>query len=171
MREFSHPVRIDPWPVGGVAFHLRADRAGRQALAERLGLEALERLEARGRIDRIDDGFLLEGRLEADVVRLCVVSLEPFVQRLDNEISLVLRREPGADEAMIDPDQVDVIPIEGAHVDLAELFGEELALRLDPHPRAPGASLDALEAPLDRPEAPSDDWRARLARQRRALAG
>jgi uncharacterized metal-binding protein YceD (DUF177 family) len=171
MREFSHPVRIDPWPVGGVVFQLRAERKDRHALAERLDLEAVERFEAAGRIDRADDSFLLEGRLQADVVQICVVSLEPFVQRFDEEVRLVLRRDVGADDAIIDPDQADVIPIDGADVDLADIFAEELALRLDPHPRAPGGSLDQLEAPLDRPEAPNDEWRARLARQRQAVAG
>lgn len=171
MREFTHPVRIDPWPAGGITFRVAAETGDRRLLAERLGLEALERFEVAGRIDRSGGRLLLAGRLLAEVVQTCVVSLEPFAERIEEPVRLVL--EPAADpaDAALDPDEMDVVPIAGTHLDLGHILYEELALRLDPHPRAPGASLDALEAPLDRAAASGDDWRARLAEQRQARAG
>ena len=169
MREFSHPVQIDPWPAGGVTFDVRAQPAERRSLGERLGVDALARFEVAGRIDRVGGRFLLDGRLQADVVQTCVVSLEPFTRQIDEPVRLVLDRVRESDEAAVDPDELDVIPVEGPHVDLGQVFYEELALRLDPHPRASGATLDALEAPPDVPDESAGDWRARLARL--ALAG
>lgn len=170
-REFSYPVRIDPWPAGGVTFQFEAEPDERRALAVRLGLDALEHFAAAGGIERAGAVFVLEARLVASVVQTCVVTLEPFEQRFDEVVRLDLRRGPDPDDALVEPDAVDTVFVTGSHVDLGQVFSEELALRLDPHPRAPGADVAALDAPFDVGDVPADDWRAALARHRPAVTG
>lgn len=145
MSEFSRPVVIDPWPQGGVAIELQAQAAEREALAERLDLLEVTALGGHGRLDRSDDGREIRflGRLEAEVVQTCVLSLEP----VRSSISEVVERRywigPGAppeqDPDVVDPDEEDIEPLPGRRIDLGEVLAEELALALEPYPRAVGA--------------------------------
>jgi len=171
-REFTRELRVEPWPETGLAAEVAAGPDERRAVAARLGLDALDRLEAVGRVTRAGKGaFLLEATLRADVVQTCVVTLEPFASRLEERVRLVLRRPTGAEDVDLDPEAPDVVPLEGAAFDFGELVVEELALLLDPYPRAPDATLDALEASLADAAPGDDDERfAGLAARRRASA-
>jgi uncharacterized metal-binding protein YceD (DUF177 family) len=146
--EFARPVVIEPWPEGGVAVEFAADPAERRALARRLGLLELSSLRAGGRLERRPPGgeIWFEGWLEAEVVQECVVSLEPVPASIRQPIERGWRRvagpvEPGAAAApalwLVDEDEIE--PLTGRTLDLGEVVAEELALALDPYPRAPDA--------------------------------
>ncbi len=146
--EFARPVVIEPWPEGGIAVELAADPAERRALARRFDLLELTSLRARGRLERRAPGgeIWLEGWLEAEVVQACVVSLEPVPATLRQPIARGWRRlpgpiEPGAaatpDLWLVDDDEIE--PVTGRAIDLGEAVAEELALALEPYPRAAGA--------------------------------
>lgn len=139
--ELVRPVIVDPWPEGGIEVELVADAAERQALRRRLDLLGLEALRARGRFERSQDRqeLHLVGELEAEVVQTCVVSLDPVRSHLAEPIE---RRWllPGAGTApetdeLVDPEAVDVEPLEEAVIDFGAVVAEELALALDPYPR------------------------------------
>ncbi len=145
--EFSRPVVIEPWPDGGVEVALAADPAERRALAHRFDLLELEALRATGRLERhAPSGEIwFEGWLEAAVVQACVLSLEPVPSTLREPIARRWRQlEGGLAPAAAGPevwrledDEVDLVT--GRALDLGEAVAEELALALDPYPRAADA--------------------------------
>jgi uncharacterized metal-binding protein YceD (DUF177 family) len=131
-------------------FSYRPDVAARRALADDLGLLALNALEMTGEITPSGrDELVLKARLIARVDQACVVSLVP----VPAEISETLQRHylsglalPEADEVeMPEDDSVEPMP---EVIDLAELAAEALALALPLYPRAPGAAFaPVLHAP------------------------
>ena len=144
-REFSREIEIARIPTGGRRFVITAEPEERAALAARLGVERIDRLVAEGTVRRhaTEPLVTVEGRLEAEVTQLCVVTLEPVTSRV--EASLLRLFAPGpaptVEEIVIDPLREEIEPLEGDRLDLGEVVAEELALALDPYPRAPGAAL------------------------------
>ena len=151
--EFARPIVIEPWPDAGVAVELVADARERQALARRFGLLELGELRVEGRLEPGEDRHELRfrGVLEAAVVQACVATLEPVPARIRVPVERRYRRhDAGAGRRevqaephlwLVDPDaaEVDVEPVSGPTIDLGEAMAEELALALDPYPRAADA--------------------------------
>lgn len=145
--EFSRILLIDRLGEGELVEEIAATADERTALADRFGLVGLDRLDAQLRIGRWgNEGlFRVTGRLRADVTQACVVSLEPVRSHLDETFSQVYttgRFEPAGGEVVVDPEDEDVPePIGPRGLDLGEAVAQQLALALDPYPRAPEASL------------------------------
>lgn len=144
--EFSRPVVIEPWPDGGIVADLTAEAAERRALARRFDLLDLGLLRAGGRLERtMEHEIRFSGWFEAEVVQTCVLSLEPVPATLRERFERRYRRvtESTARVARLEriaPDDEDEAEIvTGATIDLGEAVAEELALALDPYPRAPDA--------------------------------
>jgi uncharacterized metal-binding protein YceD (DUF177 family) len=157
--EFSrHQILTDP-PQAGVEDRLEASPAECAALAERFGIEALKHFSARfTRKPYPGGGLLISGRLKAEPVQLCIVSLEPVTERLDKPFTLVVLPPDGT--LSEDPDGPDEIQADATgHFDLGEALAEELSLSLNPYPRQAGAHLplppeeaaEAAEAPPRNP--------------------
>lgn len=151
--EFSRTFLVDPLPEGGLDFDLVANAGECAAVARRLELLALDRLEAQGRIEAgpARRGIVVEGRLRAAVTQRCVVTLEPVPQAIDTGFRrlLVADLDESDDEIEIDPLADLPEPLGSSLVDVGELVTEELALALDPYPRAPGVPEVAVEVPAD----------------------
>jgi uncharacterized metal-binding protein YceD (DUF177 family) len=151
-------VTIDPLPEAGIAVELCADAGERRALARRLGLLELDALRACGRLERGDDSHELRfhGWLEAELAQACVVSLEPVPARIRQPVERRYRRiDPAAapgvvagaaqeDTVWVIGEETEVELVSGRTIDLGEAIAEELALALDPYPRA--AAADDLVA-------------------------
>lgn len=138
--EFSRPVSLARLPEGGREERLRASPAECAALARRFAIPAVDRLEATVVLrPEPGGGVMVTGTLRADVVQTCVVSLDPVAQRVEDAV--VMRLLAPGEEPSDDPEGPDEIPIEGDIADLGEAIAEQLALALDPYPRAPGAAL------------------------------
>ncbi len=118
----------------------------REAIATDLGIPEVRQLQFSGRLTpQGRQDWRLDANLGATVVQDCVVTLEPVVSRLDEE---VVRRyvadlpEPSPGEAeMPEDDTVEELP---QALDVAEVMLEALALALPPYPRAPGVELGEL---------------------------
>lgn len=144
-----------------------------EALARRFGLESLDRLSATVTLTRVSGGQVrLVGRLSAGLAQNCVVSLEPVAQTVEEEFSLFYAEPAEAADAwdardardgkggQIRGGEVDVglddeaspEPLTDGCIDIGEAVAQQLALALDPYPRAPGAELHAVDAD-DRTEA------------------
>ena len=186
--EFARPLVIEPWPDAGIAVEFSADPGERQALARRFGLLELRSFQVEGRLERGDDRQELrfQGRLEAAVVQACVVTLEPVPATIRQPVERRWRRaEPGAEAIMAGPpqhiwvldedeDEVEVDIVTGRTIDLGEAMAEELALALDPYPRAADADLVlqdlgpnisvGAEQPAESPFAPLRQLREKRAR-------
>jgi len=141
--EFSRPLRLGPEPrVVTVA----ATPAEGAALAARFGILAVHALAAELRLTPEPGGTVrARGRLTAEVEQDCVVTLEPVRQAVSAAIDLRILGE-GETPADDDPDSPDEIESLGGVVDLGEAVAEQLALALDPYPRAEGSALPALDA-------------------------
>ncbi|MFM7419577.1 MAG: DUF177 domain-containing protein, partial [Alphaproteobacteria bacterium] len=82
--EFSRRQLLTDPPQAGVEEMLEATPQECAALAERFGIEALRHFSARyTRKPYPGGGLMLTGRIKAEAVQLCVVSLEPVIEHLD----------------------------------------------------------------------------------------
>jgi uncharacterized metal-binding protein YceD (DUF177 family) len=153
--EFSRRISLAGLPPAGREERLAATPAECAALARRVRIPAVNRLAAVLRLRSEAGGVVrVEGRLSAEVVQDCVVSLEPVTQAVEEEVTLRIL-PPGAPFSD-DPEAPDEIESEGEAADLGEALAEQLALALDPYPRAPGARLEApgAAAEADPPRGP-----------------
>jgi len=145
--EFPRPVALDRATVAPHFREIVATEAERAALARRLGLVALDRLSARLSWRREASGIIcLEGELEAEVAQSCVVTLEPVAARVADRFMrhFVQGDVPAEDEVVIDPEADDPAePLGDGLVDAGEIVTQQLALALDPYPRAPDSELPA----------------------------
>lgn len=148
--EFSRTLRADT--IGATPRHLSlsATPDERAALARRFGLEALEALTAEVEVERANEDIVATGRLTADVVQSCVVTADPVPARIDEPFAVRFRPEPaqGAaeEEVELGEDELDVMFLDGALVDVGEAVAQTLALNLDPYPRARQAGEALKEA-------------------------
>jgi uncharacterized metal-binding protein YceD (DUF177 family) len=155
--EFSRPVALDRATVAPHFREIVATEAERAALARRLGLVALDLLSAQLSWRREASGIIsLEGELEAQVTQSCVVTLEPVAARVTDRFvrHFVQGGLPTDDEVVIDPEADDPPePLGDGQVDAGEIVTQQLALALDPYPRAPGSALpaEAGAAPAESP--------------------
>ncbi|MCA3277398.1 MAG: DUF177 domain-containing protein [Roseomonas sp.] len=154
--EFSRRQLLTDPPQAGVGEVLEATPLECAALAERFGIQALRHFSARfTRKPYPGGGLLLIGRIRAEAMQLCVVSLEPVTEHLDKPFCLVVLPPEAAPSE--DPDGPDEIETDATgHFDLGEALAEELSLSLNPYPRADGAHLpvgldDAPEEALRNP--------------------
>ncbi|MDJ0513574.1 MAG: DUF177 domain-containing protein [Methyloceanibacter sp.] len=95
----------------------------------------------------------LTGRLRADVVQTCVVSLEPVPAVIDVPVEAEFwppEKIAVLHERAEDPAQVGEAdwpePISGDAIDLGPLVYETLATALDPYPKKTGAQFDWTDA-------------------------
>lgn len=143
--EFSRTIRVERIGREEIERRIEAKPDERAALAERLGLSSLDLLQADLRVKRLSRGRIgVEGRFEARLTQLCVVSLEPVAAQIEGEFAVeFVEAGPGPEtEAIVEIDSVDPPePIEGGLIDLGEAVVQQLAERIDPYPRAPGADV------------------------------
>lgn len=145
--ELSRPAGLRNLPAEGLSLTIEADAAERAALCARLELQALERLQATVGLHHHGNGevFIVKGRVEAQLVQTCVVSLEPAPATLAFAFERLFTtgEVPDEEEITVDPALLDLEPADGDMLDLGEIVVEEIAVNLDPYPRAPGVELPA----------------------------
>lgn len=129
------------------SFDLQPDRAMLDRIAAYLGLESLASLRFKGEIlPRKKENWRVEARLTAALEQACVISLAPIAEKIDEPVvrDLVpLHQAPAQDALEIQLDAEDGPDTFADHIDLAAIALEELALALDPYPKAPDAELEA----------------------------
>jgi hypothetical protein len=140
------PLPIEGIGAAGLEQRIEATALERGALAKRLHVPGVASLSCVFRLRRASGaapGVIAgQGRLEARVARVCVVSLDEFETEV--KLDFCVRFVPTALESEeIDLEAEDEIPYEGSEIDLGEAAVQELALALDPYPRKPGAELPA----------------------------
>ena len=146
---FGHHLKLDR--IGeGERIDLVADQTECSAICKRLGLEALDRLEAHAVLSRTGDTVRATGRLAASVIQSCVVTSEPVAAHIDEPFELMFVREqpPAASdqEIELDPNDCDVVFYDGGTIDLGGAIADTLALSLDPYPRSASAESALKEA-------------------------
>ena len=163
----SHRSDTANLPAAGLEVEIKASDEQRAALATAYELVAVDNLTASITLTPAAGGLVtVEGRVVADIVQSCVVSLEPVPQRVDERFSVDYvpadspRAAPPAGpakEVAIDPEAPDPPEImDGTTIDIGALAEEMFVLAIDPYPRAPGAELpaDGGEEPELKEESP-----------------
>lgn len=160
MPPFSRRLAVNDVAPNGTWMNISAGEAERAALARDMALPEVRRLEARfhakpwGR-----SGLRVTGEIEAEIVQICGVTLEPFPAQVREEVDVRLadaadlpktEEVPGA-EHEADLDAPDVLDNGG--VDLGALAAEHLALGMDPYPRSPAARGEEAAATEEEPAA------------------
>ncbi len=142
-------VKVDRIKRDPITFSFTATDAERADLADRLEILELKLLEVSGDVKRIGAKSLLRlsAELKAEAVQECVVTLTPVPQKIDVNFSLCYTFDK-EDTVLEDADYVvgkdeDDLPelVEGGRIDVVLAVQEQIALALDPYPRAEGAEI------------------------------
>ncbi len=151
--EFSRPVAAEGVPAEGARWEFTAAPEECRALARRFELLALHRLSLRARLRPLRGGLMrVEGQISAALVQSCVVTLKPVEGRIEESFvalygpppreSEPAGREVAGREVVVAPEDEDPPePIADGAIDLGELAAQQLALAMDPYPRAANADL------------------------------
>jgi hypothetical protein len=149
------PLAVDDVAEAGRHIDLVADQDVRAAVARVAGLRELPRLEATFDVTRSGAaGLHVVGHVSATVGQTCVVTLEPLVNEIDEDIDLVFAPPPPVERTADDDDDEeddsrkpernwkDPEPLIDGGVDLGALATEFLILGIDPYPRKPDAKFE-----------------------------
>ena len=146
---FAHQLRLDQIR-DGERLDLVADDAECAAIAKRLGLASLERVEAHVTLERNGNAVRAEGRLLAALDQSCVITGDPVAAHVDEPFAILFTPEPQDsspdDEIELRSGDCDVVFYDGAQIDLGGAIADTLALCLDPYPRSAGADAALKEA-------------------------
>ncbi len=157
--EFSRPLQVDQLPAKISRRTIAAESSECAAIAARLDLLELKSLSAKISLEPLARSGLIRvnGKLTAEVVQACGVTLQPIAATVEDEFHLTFGPpEAGleeGDEIELSWDSEDPPdPIIDGVIDLGEVVVEHLALALDPFPRAPDATFEPPPEPADTPE-------------------
>lgn len=150
--EFSRTVDIEALADEELQRDIEATPAECEALARRFGLLALDSLGATIRVRRGPGRAVhLDADFAADVVQSCVVTLEPVASHIADSFSITFSPEapshPGAEIDLSATDEDLPEPLTEGHIDVGEAVAQQLALALDPYPRAPGVVFEPAKYP------------------------
>lgn len=146
---FSHQFRLDQIR-DGERLDIVADDAERNAIAKRLALISLDRLEAHVCLGRNGEIVRAEGRIVAALDQSCVATGDPVAAHVDEPFAILFVPEPKDshpdDEIELGEADCDTVFYDGAAIDLGGAIADTLALTLDPYPRSAGADAALKEA-------------------------
>ncbi len=159
--ELSRPVPLSALGLEPLEQEVAATESECAALAGRFDLPAIGKLHGRVTLARQPGRVIrVSGVLTAKVRRICVVTLEPFDQVVEDDFTLYLTDAPGigtgAELDILLEDEEMPEPVDGDAVDCGEIVAEQLALALDPFPRSPEAEAAGPVAQTD-PEPEADN--------------
>jgi uncharacterized metal-binding protein YceD (DUF177 family) len=147
--DFAHCLKIDQIRDGD-RIDLMASQGERTAIAERLRLESLARLDAHAVLARKGAAVEAHGRLHASLEQACVVTGEPVPAHVDEPFDIIFTPAPEQErsdqEVELGSADCDVVFHDGSRIDLGAAIADTLALALDPYPRSAGAEAALREA-------------------------
>jgi len=166
----SFLAHVGRLPRKGMPVVIQADPAQRASLAREHGLAEVRSWRADLLVEPWKrNGVKVSGRVVADIVQECVVTLEPLENRIDESVDGLFLPEDskigrlgfeGAGEIMIAPEGPDSPEtFSGDTIDVGALAEEFFGLAIDPYPRKKGAEIAAaapevggaeVEGPLQR---------------------
>jgi uncharacterized metal-binding protein YceD (DUF177 family) len=149
LTDFAHQLRLDQIR-DGERLDVVADDQECAAVARRLGLQAIDRLEAHFALAKTGEVVRAKGRLSASLTQGCVVTGDPVAAYVDEPFELIFLPEPSVsapeEELELNRSDLDVVFHDGSAIDLGTAIADTLALSLDPYPRSAGADAALKEA-------------------------
>jgi uncharacterized metal-binding protein YceD (DUF177 family) len=147
--DFDHRLPLDQIRDGD-RIDLSADEGECSAIADRLGMTCLDRLEAHAVLSREGEKIRATGRVKASLEQSCVATGEPVPAHVDEPFDLIFLPEPKAgrpeEEVELGADELDTMFHDGSVIELGSAIVDSLALALDPYPRSAGADAALKEA-------------------------
>ena len=147
--DFGHRLRIDSI-AHGQRVDIVADEAERAAVAARLRIESLQRLEAHAVLERDGSQVRARGRVRAALEQACIATGEPVPEHVDEPFDITFMPAPvdGSpdEEVELGPEDCDIVFYDGQAVDLGTAIGDTLALAMEPYPRSPAAEETLRQA-------------------------
>lgn len=151
---WSVPVAIDDIGHDGQHFDVAADGRTRAALARMAGIPEIVRLAASFDVTRHGVGGLrVVGRLSATVGQTCVVTLDPLLNQVEEDVNLIFAPGIAAVESAKTEVREGPETLVDGKVDLGVIATEFFMLGIDPYPRKPGATFQPPE-PEEAPAGP-----------------
>jgi len=145
--EFSRPMALDRVSATQHREEIIATDKELAALAQRFGLLSLDRLSASFTLKRVrKDLVRAKGRVSAELVQACVVTLDPIPAHIDEkfEVDFLEGVQPAVADIELDAEAAEAPePVPDGWIDLGELAAEQLGLAIDPYPRKPDAEVPA----------------------------
>ena len=147
---FNEAIGLKQISDDGRAVEIVAGPAHLTEIAKRLDLEGLDSLSANlhvtrdGPAESTKTGVFVSGEFRASGTQTCVVSLRPVPFEIAAPIDGMALPADSAEfereELTLEDDEVELLgEIEDGRFDLAEIVVQQLALELDPFPRADDA--------------------------------
>lgn len=150
--EFSRPVNVERLPDLGRHWKLEPTTEEVAAMTERFGLDELVSLHADLHVRPFAGGDMLRvtGTMKARVRQSCVVTLQPIVsdvlEEIDRTFTFSAPRElPQEVEWTVEDEDLPDPVVDGC-IDLGDIVAEQLALAIDPYPRAAGVEFTVPDA-------------------------
>jgi len=148
--EFCRLISVARLSVNGIEEKLDAKPEERMALARRFDLIELPVLKAQLDVQPGPQQTVkVTGKIIADVVQRCVVTLEPIANHFDLDINITFipqeQHHEGAGEPLVDDLEDEVELFSAGKIDLGEMVAQQLGINLDPYPRKPNAALGSIE--------------------------
>lgn len=186
---WSYAIKQDDISEETQHIEINANEEQRLELAERLNIDSIGKLQADLNIALVAGKVSVSGKLEADVLQQCVVSLDPVPARIEEKveawfideegpISMAKARhlqlmKKGQKELPILDEEDDPEVIVDGQIDLVDVIAEHLALALDPYPHAEGVHYEqgddkpheGITDERKNPFAALKDWRDKLEEQ------
>ncbi|EPE99241.1 YceD family protein [Rhizobium grahamii] len=149
---FSYLVNVGHISTNPVEVRLEADKRELEDIAKSWNVLSVDSFKAELQIARWKrDGVRIKGRVQANIVQSCVVTLDPVPSAIDETFEQIfvpenskLARRPANDagEMVLDPDGPDLPEsFTGDTIDAGEVVTEFAALAIDPYPRKPGVEF------------------------------
>jgi uncharacterized metal-binding protein YceD (DUF177 family) len=148
---WSVPLEAAEVPEAGLHLELEANEAARAAVAKLAGVTGILKLHASLDVARRGAGLRVSGRVTGEVGQICVVTLEPLSNAVDEEVDLLFLPDAPEPLAEGDADRDAPEPLVNGRVDLGQMATEFLLLGIDPYPRKEGATFDRPDAGDDTP--------------------
>ena len=154
--EFSRFVAAHELEKHGLELKIEADPQERETLAKRFDLLGIERLCAEVSLETRPGGIIhMHVHYEADVSQSCIVTLVPLKNRVAGSFERLYsaeaepffgsETEPGEDGHVSSEDSLDPPdPLVDEGIDIGEAVAEQLALEIDPFPRAENAEFEDI---------------------------
>ena len=150
--EFSRIFEVSELDGAVVSKKLTATEEELQGLLKRFGVETLNAVGADLKIeDGPESAVLVSGTVRASLSQICVVSLDPVDEVIEEPIAVTFL--PEASEAFVEEEaeeisDADLEPFDGETLDLGEMVAQQIAAAINPYPRKDGVEFgfaDSLE--------------------------
>ena len=150
----KYPVNVRSLPVKGLRVQIEADQRELTDLAKNHGLLSVNLLKGDLHVSPWKKrGVRVKGKLFADVIQACVVTLEPVPDHIDEEVEAVFIPDDSrltkyehiddTGELFVDAEGPDTPEVfHGDEIDLGAFLEEFFELSLNPYPRKPGVEAN-----------------------------